>query len=51
MAEFDGYRNLSRKTSLTAPYLLDVQAEFLDMLATRVVVPLIAADKPRRRAA
>lgn len=45
MAQFDVYRNLNRKTSKTVPYLLDVQTDFLDMLVTRVVVPLILADK------
>jgi len=45
MAQFDVHRNLNPKTNRTVPYLLDVQADFLDMLATRIVVPLIAADK------
>jgi len=47
MAQFDVHRNPNPKTNRTVPYLLDVQADLLDMLATRVVVPLIAADKAR----
>lgn len=45
MAQFDVFRNPNRKTNKIIPYLLDVQSNLLDMLATRVVVPLIVADK------
>ena len=41
MAQFDVYENANPKTNQTIPYLLDVQADLLDTLATRVVVPLI----------
>lgn len=40
MAQFDLYRNGNSATRARIPYLLDVQSELLDSLATRVVVPL-----------
>jgi toxin CcdB len=43
MAQFDVYHNPNEETNQTVPYLLDVQADLLDNLATRVVVPLITA--------
>lgn len=41
MAQFDVYENTNPETSLLFPYLLDVQADMLDSLPTRVVVPLM----------
>jgi toxin CcdB len=43
MAQFDVYENPNDKTNQTVPYLLDLQADLLDNLATRVVAPLVAA--------
>lgn len=43
MARFDAYRNSNRKSRDRVPLLLDVQATLLEELATRLVVPLIAA--------
>ncbi|OGA65481.1 MAG: plasmid maintenance protein CcdB [Betaproteobacteria bacterium RIFCSPLOWO2_12_FULL_65_14] len=40
MAQFDVYRNTNASTRARIPYLLDVQADLLDPLATRIVVPL-----------
>lgn len=40
MAQFDVYRNANPATRARIPYLLDVQLDLLDPLATRVVVPL-----------
>ncbi len=40
MAQFDVYRNANPATRARVPYLLDVQSDLLDPLATRVVVPL-----------
>ncbi|PIW46612.1 MAG: plasmid maintenance protein CcdB [Zetaproteobacteria bacterium CG12_big_fil_rev_8_21_14_0_65_54_13] len=40
MAQFDVYRNPNPDTNTFIPYLLDVQADLLDVLATRVVAPL-----------
>ena len=40
MAQFDVYRNANPATRARIPYLLDVQSDLLDPLATRVVVPL-----------
>ena len=44
MAQFDLYENQNQETNQEIPYLLDVQAELLDNLATRVVVPLITVS-------
>ncbi len=43
MSQFDVYENRNAETREAIPYLLDVQAELLDDLATRVVVPLVKA--------
>jgi toxin CcdB len=40
MPQFDVYRNLNPASRARIPYLLDVQSDLLDRLATRVVVPL-----------
>lgn len=45
MAQFDVYLNPNQETHKAIPYLLDVQADLLDMLATRVVAPLILAEE------
>jgi len=42
MAQFDVYINPDPDTKRTIPYLLDVQTDLLDNLATRVVAPLIS---------
>lgn len=42
MAQFDVYRNPNPATCDEVPYLLDLQADLHDALATRVVAPLIA---------
>jgi len=44
MAQFDVYPNPNHATRKNIPYLLDVQADLLDAMATRVVVPLILAE-------
>ena len=44
MAQFDVYENCNPETSRTFPYLLDVQADILDNLPTRVVVPLVKSS-------
>ncbi len=53
MAQFDVYRNASAATRARIPYLLDVQSDLLDPLATRVVVPLckpeVLSGKPAER--
>ena len=53
MAQFDVYRNANPATRARIPFLLDVQAELLDSLATRIVVPLckpeVVASKPAER--
>lgn len=45
MAQFDVYLNPNPDTCKVIPYLLDVQADLLDTLATRVVVPLILVNE------
>jgi len=44
MAQFDVFENLNKETNQVVPYLLDVQADLLDTLSTRIVVPLVAAS-------
>ena len=44
MAQFDVYTNTNPETKQTIPYLLDVQADLLNNLTTRVVVPLISVS-------
>ena len=46
MARFDVYRHKSK----TAPLVVDVQANLLSDLASRVVVPLVPATKADREA-
>jgi len=43
MAQFDVHRNLDARSRKAFPYLLDVQTSLLDVLSTRVVVPLALA--------
>jgi toxin CcdB len=45
MAQFDVYLNTNPATHKSIPYLLDVQADLLDTLATRVVVPLVLEEE------
>ena len=40
MAQFDVYRNPSKKTNKAYPFLVDVQNSVIDQLATRLTVPL-----------
>jgi toxin CcdB len=40
MAQFDVYLNRHQQTRQEIPFLLDLQADILDNLVTRVVVPL-----------
>ena len=52
MAQFDVYENADVEGRDDIPYLLDVQSDLLDSLATRVVVPLVAkrvAGQPAAR--
>lgn len=44
MARFDVYKNSNRRSRDRVPLLLDVQASLLENLATRLVVPLVAAS-------
>jgi len=51
MAQFDVYRNSNPATRARIPYLLDVQSDLLEPLATRVVVPLCKPDLLKGKAA
>ena len=51
MAQFDVYRNPNPATRARVPYLLDVQSDLLDTLATRVVVPLCKPEVLRGKLA
>jgi toxin CcdB len=44
MARFDVHENQNPATASAAPFLLDVQSDLLEDLATRVVVPLFRAE-------
>jgi len=48
MGQFDVYRNADPRTRKAVPYLLDVQADLLSDLQSRVVVPLVPADETSR---
>jgi len=45
MAQFAVHRNDNPGTRMEIPFLLDVQADLLDALATRMVVPLYRAGE------
>lgn len=53
MAQFDVYRNANPASRARVPYLLDVQSDLLEPLATRIVVPLcrpeLLSGKPAER--
>lgn len=44
MPQYDIYENRDAETNRMVPYLLDVQSDLLERLATRVVVPLVTAS-------
>lgn len=44
MPRFDLYRNPVRAEAKSIPFLLDVQSDFLDLLETRMIIPLRRAD-------
>lgn len=45
MAQFDVYLNPNFATNKTIPYYLNVQADLLDSLHTRVIVPLVRENE------
>ncbi len=45
MAQFDVYVNPSKKTRNAYPFILDIQNELIEEIATRIVVPLGIAKK------
>lgn len=44
MGQFDVYRNGSRRSARTVPYLLDLQADLLAASRRRVVAPLVVSS-------
>ena len=50
MAQFDLCQNQNPETRERVPYLLDVQANFLDRLSTRVVIPVMRVSDVGRPA-
>ena len=44
MAQFDVYPNRDEESKRRFPYLLDVQDDMLDILSTRVVIPLMPVN-------
>jgi len=48
MAQFDVYLNPSSESKKYAPYLLDIQNDLFDLLATRVVIPLLSEKSLRK---
>jgi toxin CcdB len=49
MPQFAVYKNKNAQTRARFPFLLDIQSDLLDPLATRVVVPLVPAGSARAR--
>ena len=44
MAQFDVYHNRRSQSRESVPFLLDIQAEILEGLSTRMIVPLSPVD-------
>jgi|TARA_B100000745_G_scaffold97184_1_gene61727 toxin CcdB len=44
MAQFDVYKNPSKKSSAYYPYLVDIQNDYISELQTRIVIPLAKAE-------
>jgi toxin CcdB len=45
MAQFDVYRNTSQVSSKRAPYLVEVQGNYCDIISTSVVIPLVKSGE------
>lgn len=45
MAQFDVFHNANPDTKDEIPYLLDIQADILESIATRVIVPISSLEK------
>lgn len=43
MAQFDVYKNPSSKSAHRAPFLVEVQGNYCDIIATCIVIPLVTA--------
>jgi toxin CcdB len=49
MPQFDAHHNPARRDGKRIPLVLNIQSDVLDILPTRVVVPLIRAEQFRNR--
>lgn len=49
MAQFSVYRNKNARTKSTFPLLVDVQSDLLELLNTRVVIPMTKAPALTRK--
>ena len=45
MAQFDGYENPSTTSKKAYPFILEIQCNLIDTIATRIVVPLALYSK------
>ena len=45
MAQFDLYRNTSQTSGKRAPYLVEVQGNYCDIISTCVVIPLVKSGE------
>jgi len=45
VAQFDLYKNPSKASRKAYPFILDIQCELIDNIATRIVVPLALYSK------
>ena len=45
MAQFDVYKNLSKVSKKSYPFILDIQCDLINDIATRIVVPLALYSK------
>ena len=45
MAQFDVYENPSKASKKAYPYILDIQCDLIDNIATRIVVPLALSSQ------
>lgn len=48
MAQYDVFTNPSKSASDGIPYVVVIQSDLLDALATRMTVPLVAYDSQRK---
>ncbi len=50
MSQFSLYKNTDKSSATAYPYFVDVQSEMLDMLNTRLVIPLTPVEMLAKKA-